>query len=110
MANTDFVEGGWVAESGACNGMGFRPRVARVKHIYEDGSLDLVLHSHTGERIGRESPAMGGPTSFEPYCCADNWEPIEKPNFAKLIQHRNGYGYHLTWKRPHPEYALGVAA
>lgn len=101
---TDFVEGGWVAEADACHGMGFRPRIARVKHIYDDGSLDLVLYSHTGERIGRETPAMGGPTSFEPYCSAENWEPIEKPEFDKLGGNRTDYGYLLAWKRPHPEY------
>ena len=101
---TDFVENGWVASANACNGLGFRPRIARVKHIHDDGALDLVLYSYDGTRIGRESPAMGGPTGFEPYCSPEGWEPIGKPDFGLLASHKYGYGFHLEWKRPHPEY------
>lgn len=108
MAN-DFELGGWVAEANACYGMGFAPRLAKIRDIYPDGHLDLVLYSYTGERIGRESPALGGPTHFEPYCCPDNWEPIDKPQFAKLLEHRSSYGYLLNWHRPHPEYAAEEA-
>lgn len=105
ITNTaDFVEGGWAASVGACNELGFRPRIARVKTVYDDGALDLVLYSYTGERIGRESPAMGGPTGFEPYCHSELWEPIAKPDFNLLSDHHSSYGYQLKWLRPHPEY------
>lgn len=100
MMQKDIIEGGWVASTNAYNGIGFRPRIARVKHVYDDGSLDLVLYQYDGIRIGRESPAMDGPTSFEPYCAAENWEPIGEPNFNALSDYRNGYGFHLNWKRP----------
>lgn len=56
----DMVKGGWVATSDGPSGIGFVPRIARVREVHDDGLLDLVLYSFTGERIGRESPAMGG--------------------------------------------------
>lgn len=101
--SADFSQGGWVASNEGPQGIfGFKPRLAKVKDIYDDGNLDLILYDHTGERIGRGSPAMGGPTSFEPYCSAEFWEPIEEPDFASLSG--DGYGFHLDWKRPHPEW------
>lgn len=90
------------SSEGPQGSFGFKPQLARVKHIYDDGSLDLVLYSRTGMRIGRESPAMGGPTSFEPYCNSELWEPIGEPKFADLLD--GNYGFLLNWKRPHPEW------
>ena len=103
----DFTKGGWVASAQGPSGLGFRPRIAKVKQVYElDGEtlLDLIFYSYDGEKIGRESPAMGGPTTFEPCCGAEFWEPIAQPDFDLLTSYRYSYGFHLDWKRPHPEY------
>lgn len=73
-----------------------RPRIARVKDAYEltgESLLDLVLYSHDGTRLGRVSPACGGPTKFEPACSAELWEPIEQPNFERMSEER------FTWGR-----------
>lgn len=43
--------------------------------------IDVALYNRDGERIGRESPACGGPTSFEPACTAEGWVVIEEPDF-----------------------------
>lgn len=47
-----------------------------------EATLDLIIYSRSGERIGRESPAMGGPRGFEPCCPASDWAPIRKPAFS----------------------------
>lgn len=70
--------GTWV-----CNGN----RVAKVREVhapssYEPaGCYDLVFYGRDGERIGRESPAMGGPRGYEPFCSAGCWRAIEAPRF-----------------------------
>lgn len=61
-------------------------RIGKVKAIWPDcnGSgvtYDIVLYSRFGDRIGRESPAMGGPRGFEPCCAAEHWKEIERPLF-----------------------------
>lgn len=55
-------------------------RVAKVKEAYED-VLDLVFYNRDGSRLGRESPPMGGPRSFEPACSVELWVPINEPTF-----------------------------
>ena len=84
-------------------------RVARIRDVYRDPCpldgkpaawlLDLVLYAKDGKRIGRETPAMGGPTRFEPSCPADFWAPIEKPDFETLGQQRMKllFAHHLEW-------------
>lgn len=59
-------------------------RVAQVKAVdwHQDEALvDLVLYSKNGDKVGRESPACGGPRSFEPSCPATDWVRIRKPDF-----------------------------
>ncbi len=76
------------------DGLPFKPKdwvssnldqdIAQVKAVhFSDGEvlLDLVLYDTIGNKIGRESPAMGGPRTFEPCCSADDWERIEEPAF-----------------------------
>lgn len=44
--------------------------------------LDIVLYDwRTGDKIGRESPAEGGPRHFEPACDAQHWRRIYPPTF-----------------------------
>lgn len=70
--------GTWVCDGG---------RVAKVRDVYPptkhepEGAYDLVIYARDGKRIGRESPAMGGPRGFEPFCSAANWRQIEEPKF-----------------------------
>lgn len=75
------VQGDWVFRE---SGGDFE--VARVRQSYFEGDevyCDLVPYSLEGVNIGRQSPALGGPKSFEPWCLfTDNgWQRIEKPSF-----------------------------
>lgn len=73
-----FKPGDWAARIGD-HGM-----VARVRNVYRVGQevlLDLVLYGADGQRIGRVSPPMGGPTGYEPACEASAWERISRPVF-----------------------------
>ncbi len=75
------VQGDWVARSG-----GGQFEIARVRQAYwDDGRVycDLVPHSLDGEKLGRVTPAEGGPKAFEPWCLfTDNgWQRIERPEF-----------------------------
>ncbi|OUM00064.1 hypothetical protein [Variovorax sp. JS1663] len=62
-------------------------RVAKVRDVHAPtghepgGCYDLVLYARDGDRIGRESPVMGGPRGYEPFCSAENWREIEEPRF-----------------------------
>ena len=71
-----------------------RPQIAKIKAVTsaEDGlcgepSLDLIIFDIDGTRIGRESPAMGGPRSFEPCCAVEGWFAIKKPDFPLPYPH-----------------------
>lgn len=52
-----------------------------IKEVHSDGSLDIVLYTRNGDVIGRESPALDGPTGFEPCCDPEGWRKIRKPAF-----------------------------
>jgi hypothetical protein len=68
-----FKPGDWVVDS--------IERVARVKSVsrFSDGEvmLDLYMYSDRGDNIGRTSPAMGGPRTYEPCCSALHWTRLE---------------------------------
>lgn len=72
-----FMPGDWIADEAE--------RVGRVKAVYggEPGEvlLDIVLYDHHGERVGRMSPACGGPRTFEPACSGENWRRVQEPSF-----------------------------
>lgn len=72
-----YKPGDWVATE---NG-----RVAKVKRVWSDGTapvlLDLVIFDRRGQQVGRQSPAMGGPRTFEPACDPDGWVRISEPTF-----------------------------
>lgn len=66
------------------------PVFGTIKDSYpEEGMIDLVVYDWRGNKIGRVSPPMGGPTTFEPCCEAANYRRIEKPTFP---MERNIYG------------------
>jgi len=54
-------------------------RIGKVQYVYDEGELDIVLYDLSGRTVGRESPAEGGPTDFEPFCDPDGWEVIDEP-------------------------------
>lgn len=62
-------------------------RIGKVREAHPadeldaSGYYDIVLYARDGSLIGRESPAMGGPRGFEPFCSAAHWRPIRKPAF-----------------------------
>lgn len=71
-----------------------RPQIGRVREVHFDGTLDIVLFSHRGEKIGRVSPALNGPKSYEPCCSPENWEVIAEPDF-NFIADKGFWGRHL---------------
>ena len=77
-----------------------RPPIGLVKEVNEDPfgisetTIDIIRYDQTGGKLGRVSPAEGGPTSFEPCCPIELWEPIEEPNFD-FIRDKFFYGRYL---------------
>jgi hypothetical protein len=64
-------------------------RLAKVKDVYIDSEgtcVDLVLYDRKGVKVGRESPACGGPRTYEPACDYANWKRIEEPRFPIEIK------------------------
>lgn len=60
-------------------------KIARIKNVHVEKNaivaLDLVFFNRNGDRLGRVSPALGGPVSYEPCCGADQWIAIREPAF-----------------------------
>jgi hypothetical protein len=75
-----FKPGDWVADT--------NERVARVRDVYfgnpNEVLLDLVLYEFDGTKLGRVSPACGGPRSFEPACPGEDWKRVKRPNFPMV--------------------------
>jgi hypothetical protein len=70
-------KGDWISDM-----VGDSPQIGRVRDVYGNGALvDVVLYDRKGERVGRRSPAMGGPTTFEPACPSRLWVVVEPPAF-----------------------------
>lgn len=90
-----FKPGDWVMNQSG--------RVARVKAVdcYQgEITFDLVIYSRDGDKIGRESPAMGGPRTFEPSCSTDGWERCVEPDFPlepKWIKQPDGSMRAMYW-------------
>lgn len=63
------------------------PEIGRVRDVYADSLapgeyvMDVILYSADGERLGRTSPAMGGPRGFEPAVPCKEWRRIAEPAF-----------------------------
>lgn len=84
-AGLPFKPGDWVADSAE--------RVGRVKSVYSDTAfepgailLDIVIYDRQGNKLGRVSPAMGGPRTFEPCLAAENWRRIAEPDFPVSLK------------------------
>jgi hypothetical protein len=48
--------------------------------------VDLFMYDYDENKIGRASPALEGPRTFEPCLTASDWKRIEKPRFPIEIQ------------------------
>ena len=48
--------------------------------------VDLVLYDRNGGKIGRASPPLGGPRTYEPNLDYADWRRIEKPNFPITLR------------------------
>ncbi len=72
MKNPTIEKGDWVASD---------DHIGKVREVHDDDTLDIVLYARSGQKIGRESPDMGGPTGFEPCCPGYLWRPIYEPKF-----------------------------
>lgn len=99
MSQSDFLfpfrPGDWVMNQSG--------RVAKVKAVEEyrdEVTFDLVLYSSRGEKIGRESPSLGGPRTFEPSCSIAGWERCKKPVFPlqpKWVPQEDGSVRAMYW-------------
>lgn len=83
-------KGDWVMEKEVMH-----PELGRVLDCYwiamdNEWVMDVSLYSADGKRIGRSSPACGGPRSFEPAIPCKMWERIEKPSFP-MERDETGY-------------------
>ncbi|ABM97050.1 hypothetical protein [Methylibium petroleiphilum] len=87
MAAPAFKPGMWAMSADEV----YKPMLGRIRDVHSDGSIDVVIYAADGQRRGRVSPAMGGPRGFEPCCGAQNWIPIERPNFELLATKRYDY-------------------
>lgn len=90
-----FEKGNWVAEAPEFS----HPQIAKVRDVYFDSFAkewvaDLILYSADGNRIGRASPRMGGPSGFEPCVPCATWRAIKRPSFP-IPPDRTGY---RDWK------------
>jgi hypothetical protein len=90
-----FKPGDWVSDA--------VDRIAQVKSVYESQGevlFDLVMFDRDGNRLGRVSPAMGGPRRFEPACSIEGWERIGRPHFPvelKFIRTKTGSRVARYW-------------
>ena len=75
---------GWIANTDTR-----RPQIGRIRGEswvsnwdgQDDHLANVVLYSPEGQRIGRSSPAEGGPKTFEPACDMTHWGRIREPDF-----------------------------
>lgn len=84
-----------------------QPQIGKVVNsqwVERDGKLacmvDVALYAYSGDRIGRQSPAMGGPRTYEPWVAYADWFRIEKPYFpVKLdwVENKGVGGATLGW-------------
>jgi hypothetical protein len=71
----------------------YHPSLGKVKDVYFLGGewlIDVVLYDPDGRRIGRESPAGGGPRGFEPAISASFFQRMRKPQFP-MTRDTTGY-------------------
>lgn len=75
-----FKKGDWIAEIDTS-----QPLLGVVKDCYlidnNQYCVDIIVFDWNGRKIGRRSPAEGGPTNFEPACPAEYFKQIKKPDF-----------------------------
>lgn len=94
-----YKPGDWV---GTENG-----RVAKVKRVWNDEHasclLDLAIFDRRGTQVGRESPALGGPRTYEPACDPKGWVRISEPTFPLNLEWIAEDGVKTTrWRTGHP--------
>ncbi len=74
------ARGDWVATE-----RGTHFQVGRVRGSRLEGGgrvlMDVVIFDADGNKVGRASPHMGGPRSFEPSIPFEGWRRIERPVF-----------------------------
>jgi hypothetical protein len=75
--------GDWVESKYGC-------KVATVKDVYRESAdvvlVDLFIYDRDGNKVGRESPVLGGPRKFEPALDWKDWKRIERPSFPIVLR------------------------
>lgn len=91
-----FHKGQWVARRDES-----QPLFGIVRDVYTcDGDLliDIIVYDLKGNKVGRKSPALDGPTGFEPACPAKNYRAIVKPSFPiERVGLYGNYDQCLQW-------------
>jgi hypothetical protein len=73
-------KGDWVASREELGSWTNQPQFGKVREVYGD-LMDVVLYDTEGEKVGRESDPLDGPTEFEPCLPCADWVVIQKPKF-----------------------------
>lgn len=79
-----FRKGEWVTERDST-----RPMFGIVSDCYDSLGqimIDLKVYRADGKRLGRVSPACGGPRNMEPCLAADRFTKIGKPAFPVIAE------------------------
>lgn len=72
------VEGDWLVSAA-------HAQFGVVKDLY-GGLVNVTVYGIDGARIGRASPAMGGPRNYEPACNQEDWLVLPgRPKFPVRI-------------------------
>jgi hypothetical protein len=79
-----YSKGDWLETTGDAH-----LQIAQVRKAYwyrnSSGEVklyaDLWIYNYNGDRIGRESPALDGPRTYEPHCDLEEFQRIQEPEF-----------------------------
>jgi hypothetical protein len=94
-----FKKGQWVGDKDDS----ISPIFGTVRDCYPEGEssnlflLDLYVYNYQGVKVGRRSPAMGGPSHYEPCISAERFKEIEEPNFPLKFD-KFSRSYRLNFK------------
>jgi hypothetical protein len=90
-----FSKGDWVVDTEDDHS----PLFGRVKEVWSDGTIDVFVYAPHGEKIGRRSPACGGPKGYEPCLTASRFALIEEPAFPLKVDRFTGRYTHLLKRK-----------
>jgi hypothetical protein len=73
-----------------------------VKNVWDAGkekTVDVVYYDPNGNKVGRVSLALDGPTTYEPALNYEDLTVIKEPTFPLIRTFSGGYGSQLMRKK-----------